>query len=301
MLLRLPRPILRRSARRDASRARPSNGSHARDGRNVRIELPSTLGGTDRFAAARQGDGGAATGRDLRAVDWRSSSPSRASPHHSGRESRNVSDPIGSGYIADLSRPGGNLTGLTLFEARHRRQVARDAQGASRRASYRAALHDRIPRPPHVRLLLTARPKRAAPIARSRSVASAGRERCGNRARHRHPSSQLPDSGDVHAPGPQCCADRDRYHCAGGSRIAVPAVYPERFTPLDGGLVLRDRRSTSSRSGSAASYVDRILRGEKLPIGAGTDQLFRPSSTSRRQRRSISACRPAFWCRRGIE
>ena len=28
-----------------------------------------------------------------------------------------VNDPIGSGFIASLARPGGNLTGLTLFEA----------------------------------------------------------------------------------------------------------------------------------------------------------------------------------------
>jgi putative ABC transport system substrate-binding protein len=28
-----------------------------------------------------------------------------------------VSDPIGSGFIASLARPAGNLTGLTLFEA----------------------------------------------------------------------------------------------------------------------------------------------------------------------------------------
>ena len=28
-----------------------------------------------------------------------------------------VNDPIGSGFIANLARPGGNLTGLTLFEA----------------------------------------------------------------------------------------------------------------------------------------------------------------------------------------
>ena len=28
-----------------------------------------------------------------------------------------VTDPIGSGFIANLARPGGNLTGLTLFEA----------------------------------------------------------------------------------------------------------------------------------------------------------------------------------------
>ena len=44
-------------------------------------------------------------------------------PRHCGRESRtipivfvSVSDPIGSGLVASLAQPGGNLTGLLLYE-----------------------------------------------------------------------------------------------------------------------------------------------------------------------------------------
>ena len=40
-----------------------------------------------------------------------------------------VSDPIGSGFAANLARPGSNLTGIMLYEHRHCRQVAGDAQG----------------------------------------------------------------------------------------------------------------------------------------------------------------------------
>jgi putative ABC transport system substrate-binding protein len=44
----------------------------------------------------------------------------------------NVSDPIGSGFIASLARPGGNFTGLSyieIYRGEHRGQVAGDAQG----------------------------------------------------------------------------------------------------------------------------------------------------------------------------
>ena len=51
----------------------------------------------------------------------------------------NVSDPIGSGFIASLARPGGNLTGVLHLRGEHRRQVAGDAQG-DRAASSRAPL-----------------------------------------------------------------------------------------------------------------------------------------------------------------
>jgi ABC transporter substrate binding protein len=39
-----------------------------------------------------------------------------------------ASDPIGSGLVASLARPGGNLTGL-LLRGRHHKEVAGDAQG----------------------------------------------------------------------------------------------------------------------------------------------------------------------------
>ena len=40
-----------------------------------------------------------------------------------------VSDPVGAGYVASFARPGGNITGFTLFEAISGRQVAGDLEG----------------------------------------------------------------------------------------------------------------------------------------------------------------------------
>ena len=50
----------------------------------------------------------------------------------------NVSDPIGSGFIATLARPGGNFTGLLHYEEGIR-QVAGDAQGDCATACARCA------------------------------------------------------------------------------------------------------------------------------------------------------------------
>jgi putative ABC transport system substrate-binding protein len=40
-----------------------------------------------------------------------------------------IADPIGSGFVASLSRPGGNITGVIAVRSQRYRQVARDAQG----------------------------------------------------------------------------------------------------------------------------------------------------------------------------
>src|SRR5262249_8676559 len=40
-----------------------------------------------------------------------------------------VTDPVGAGYVASLSRPGGNTTGGYLVRIRHEREMAGTAQG----------------------------------------------------------------------------------------------------------------------------------------------------------------------------
>jgi putative ABC transport system substrate-binding protein len=85
------------------------------EGRNIRIDYRYAAGRTDQFQALA---------KELVALK-----PEAILAHSTPiatalqRESRaipivfvNVSDPIGSGFIASLARPGGNLTGILLYE-----------------------------------------------------------------------------------------------------------------------------------------------------------------------------------------
>ena len=94
----------------------------------------------------------------------------------------NVSDPIGSGFIASLARPGGNLTGVLHYEARHHRQVAGDAQGDRAAPGARCDLGQ--PEDDSLRLLPAGGRGRGS-VARDRAGAQPGRERRRYRARDR--------------------------------------------------------------------------------------------------------------------
>jgi putative ABC transport system substrate-binding protein len=87
-----------------------------REGRNIRVDTRFAAGAPDRHQALA---------KELVALQpdviFAQSTPVTAALQ---RESRaipvvfvEVSDPIGSGFIASLARPGGNLTGLLAYEA----------------------------------------------------------------------------------------------------------------------------------------------------------------------------------------
>ena len=51
-----------------------------------------------------------------------------------------VTDPIGSGFIASLARPGPKYHGLSAFRGKHDQQMAGDAKGTRTRSCARCAL-----------------------------------------------------------------------------------------------------------------------------------------------------------------
>ena len=86
------------------------------EGRNVRIDY--------RFAAGRRRSGSDTRERTGRAATRRDPRTFAAVAAALQRESRtipivfvSVSDPIGSGFVASLARPGGNITGVLQYEA----------------------------------------------------------------------------------------------------------------------------------------------------------------------------------------
>ena len=74
--------------------------------------------------------------------------------------------------------------------------------------------------------------------------------------------------------------NRKRHHRARVRNIGLPAVYPERIYALDGGLMSYGVADLIEPFRQAATYIDRILRGEKpaeLPVQGRPN--IRPCST----------------------
>ena len=176
-------------------------------------------------------------------------------------------DPVGAGFVESLARPGGNVTGFTVYEygigakwlellkeiAPHvtRAAVVRDAAIASGIGQWGA--------------IQTAAPSFGVEL-RPIGVADANEIERGITAFARDPNSAL-----ILTVGPG--AIRHREIIIGlAARHKLPAVYPYRFFAADGGLIAYGP-DTIEPYRRAAGYVDRILRGEKpadLPVQAPT-------------------------------
>ena len=177
-----------------------------------------------------------------------------------------VSDPIGSGFIASLARPGGNLTGLLAFEA-------------SITGKWLAMLKEVAPR--LARAALLANPKTTAydyflrsAEALAPSLAEVVPSRIENGAdieRTIAAFAQVPDGGLVLPPDGTTLLHRDLIIDL-AARHRLPAIYAFRAFVADGGLMSYGTYPIEVFRQTAA-YVDRILRGAKpadLPVQAPT-------------------------------
>ena len=177
----------------------------------------------------------------------------------------NVSDPIGLGLVASLARPGGNLTGLMLYE-----------EGIT--GKWLALLKEITPR--LTRAALIANPKttpydyfvRAATTAASSlaiEVVPSPIEKVADIERVIESLARLPNGGLVFLPESTSIQHRDLV-VALAARHRVPAVYAFRFFVAAGGLMSYGTEIIEQYR-EAASYIDRILRGANpadLPVQA---------------------------------
>jgi ABC-type uncharacterized transport system substrate-binding protein len=177
-----------------------------------------------------------------------------------------VSDPIGSGLVASLARPGGNLTGFLLYE-----------EGIT--GKWLAMLKEIAPGLSHAALI--ANPKRtpydyfvrsAKSVAPSLAIELAPTpvENAADIERVIESFAREPNGGLVVLPGTPV-ENRDLV-IALAARHRLPAVYPFRFFVAAGGLMSYGT-DFDDQSRQAASYVDRILRGANaadLPVQAPT-------------------------------
>jgi putative ABC transport system substrate-binding protein len=180
-----------------------------------------------------------------------------------------VSDPIGSGFIANLAHPGGNITGFTNFEA-------------SMVSKWAELLKEMAPTIRRIAYLFN--PETAPYVPRyyekplEASARALGTELSAN------PVHSAGDIDSVIAalgspPGGGLIVLPDSFNILHRGRIValaaqhrVPFISPYRFAVLEGGLMAYGVDQVEL-FGRAAGYVDRILRGAKpadLPVQAPT-------------------------------
>jgi len=178
-----------------------------------------------------------------------------------------VSDPVGAGVVDTLARPSGNVTGFMNFEY-------------SLSGKWLEVLKQIVPRLTHAAVLRdAANPAGTAQFGAIRTTASSlgidvspiGIRDADEIERGVANFARSPNGGLIVTPS----AGVSVHHAlivALAARYKLPAVYSERFIVTGGGLISYGPEGID-QFGRAASYVDRILKGEKpadLPVQAPT-------------------------------
>jgi putative ABC transport system substrate-binding protein len=180
----------------------------------------------------------------------------------------NVNDPIGSGFVASLARPGGTITGFTNFEfslggkwLSLLKEIAPNLKRVALLYNPMTAPYFRL----YLRAIETAAPLQGVepvptpveePAAIDRAVRAFARE---------------PNGGLLILPDSFLFTHRDRV-IALAAQHSLPVIGGDRFYARSGGLIAYGTDVAADYRG-AASYVDRILRGAKpsdLPVQAPT-------------------------------
>jgi putative tryptophan/tyrosine transport system substrate-binding protein len=190
------------------------------------------------------------------------------------RETRNVpivfiavGDPVGAGFIANLARPGSNLTGLTLYDG----SVA---------GKWLEMLKEIDPRVTRAAFIIN--PKTSSFPLVAREIETMGQslaieltlstiENADDIGRVMESFVSLPNGGLVFPPNATTTANRDLI-VALAARYRLPAVYAWREFVTAGGLLSYGTNFVELFR-QTAPYVDRILRGSSpadLPVQAPT-------------------------------
>jgi putative ABC transport system substrate-binding protein len=168
-----------------------------------------------------------------------------------------VADPIGSGLITSLARPGGNLTGLMLYNA----SVAGKWLSMLREMApnlKRAALVINPKSAPYYQYFVRAS-EAAAPALRIEPVFSPIENDAADIKRVVEAFARVPDGGLVVLPDSTPQIHRDLIIML-AARHRLPAVYNFRVFVAAGGLMSYGL-TWPIEFRQAATYVDRILRG----------------------------------------
>ena len=179
----------------------------------------------------------------------------------------NVSDPIGSGFVANLARPGGNFTGVLQYEASvvgkwlaMLKEIAPGLERVALLANPKTTPYDYFVRAAEAAATLLAIKLVPSPVATAADIEHAIESFAG-----------VPNGGLLLPPDGTTILHRDLL-IALAARHKLPAVYAFNFFVAAGGLMSYGTDQDDVFR-LAASFVDRILRGDKpadLPVQAPT-------------------------------
>jgi putative ABC transport system substrate-binding protein len=174
-----------------------------------------------------------------------------------------VSDSVGSGYVASLARPGGNITGFHNFEP----AVGGKWLGVLRQIAPQVRRVAFVHVPEISANVAFIRVAESISASLGMTVTGAGVRDAADIERTLAEFAQEPNGGLVVTPSPLTATKRDVI-IAAAAKLGLPTVYSFRFYVASGGLVSYgiDQLDTVRE---AASYVDRVLRGAnpaELPV-----------------------------------
>jgi putative ABC transport system substrate-binding protein len=231
------------------------------DGRNVRLEFRASLDAAQGRAIAAEIS---ALGPDIIVA---ATAPVLAAAHRQTKTIpivfMQVTDPVRDGFVASLARPGGNVTGFTIFEH-------------SFAGKWLEMLKEVYPVMTRVAVVQNSdHPAWNAYLGAIRNVASAMNVEVtpapANNAAEVEAAlaafAQSPNGGVILLPSPLVTSNRDRI-AALTLRHRLPSIYIVRLYPASGGLMSYGI-DTPELTRQVAGYVDRVLRGAKpgeLPV-----------------------------------
>ena len=178
-----------------------------------------------------------------------------------------VSDPVGSGFVQSLARPGGNVTGFLLYEEgivgkwlAMLKEIAPTVKRAALIADPRNTPYDY-----YMRAAQAAAPDLGIDVVPMRLDGAADLEFAITSF------ANVPNGGLIILPDAGNVANRDNLIRL-AVRVQLPAVYPLRLYVTAGGLMSYSTDRVDQFR-QAAGYVDRILKGANasdLPVQAPT-------------------------------
>jgi putative ABC transport system substrate-binding protein len=178
-----------------------------------------------------------------------------------------VIDPVGSGFVESMARPGGNVTGFTQFEYSLAGKWLELLKEIAPRVTRVAVLRDptRGPGIGQFAVIQAMAPTHAVELTPIDAVDPAE-----SQARRIAAFATSPNGGLIVTVGGT--ANYRDVVIAAAAKNRLPAIYPRRYFAADGGLISYGP-DTIEQYRRAAGYVDRILKGEKpadLPVQAPT-------------------------------